>query len=928
MKAKLFLCLTAMCLIVGVMNAQLVVTETDPVVSENFDSMYSEQNSAPTLDLPAEWRVDRHMSLPREINTWAKCSTNVMYSGGISLAANASNGTYNFTDSSNPKDCSVGGISTGGAGTVDRTKGFSILTSVTNVGTAAIDKLILSYDIEKYRKGANTAGFVAQLYTSSDGENWQSAGTDFYTFFTPDNVTEGAEIVPIDVTSLTDKTLKTDLTAGQTIYLAWNISVATGTATNAAMALAPDNVSIKAVYSSGNTSYIYIENATKQNNLQLSVNGSILTSEGNTTVNGVEYTYFAVSQTENATINISIGGSNYQISDANLNQDLYLSVSKNGVSTIADPHSYEGWTDPDRKPFKSSGIYLRGEINSWNAVAEWEFSDEGDGLYVLYDKTLSGSFKVADASWSSKCNYGSNGEQVLMDVPYQLVLGTNDNISVGGNTYKTQRIVLTISDAGAMLLLESEETDGNLQSIFVVGDFNDWNYMSASGELKLNEQTNTFEGTITLHPKQATTQSSWRLYEGLGMTGVWGYAGENGKIEKGSTTPITVEAGTYDFAVSLQNSTYTLTKHESVITSVELQPKEVILVPSAPNQVRMLSLNNSLINYNNQASVFNQLASAQGKNARWTPHSILGQPLSTHFNETGTSQNEEHQQPAKDMVRSEAWTHIILQEQSALPRNNPESFYANVRQWVEFIREECPNKNAIIILPVNWAYSGDWTNFTNYNSQFLRNYMLIARELGLVVCPVGVAYQMAYEEEGTAELTSWFQDDRHPTNKSTYLAACMEYSIVFGEDPTTLSWHTAGVSDADATKMRQYAKKAIDATRQYVNHVEGKIEYDIIVNDQFGMLLPTPDNAIWTVSAGGEITGGIFLSDKTFGDFTTTVSADNFSDNATIHVVGQTEAALPVVENDTNKPYKLFHNGIIYIVRDGKTYSILGAQTK
>ncbi len=928
MKTKLFLCLTAFCLIVVGLNAQLVVSETLPQLSENFDSMYDEQTGTPSLELPAMWRIDRHMSLPREINIWSNCSTSVMYSGGISLAANASNGTYNFTDSSDPKDCSVGGISTGGAGTVDRTKGFSVLTSVSNGGQTNISKLTISYDIEKYRKGANPAGFAVQLYTSLDGEKWQSAGSDFYTFLSPDDVTEGAETVPIDVIGIADKVLKTELPAGQTIYLAWNMSVQNGTAANAAMALALDNVSITADFSKENVSYIYIENATKQSNIVLSIDDNIISAEGNVTVNGVQYTYFAVEQTADANISISVGSNTFEVNNANLTSDLYLSVSKNGLATISDPQTYTGWVDPDRKPFKSSGIYLRGEINSWNAVEEWEFSDEGDGLYVLYDKTLSGSFKVADASWSSKCNYGSNGEQVMMDLPYQLVLGTNDNISVGGNTYKTQRIILNISEAGAMLLLESEENDDNLQSVYVVGDFNDWNYMSTLGELKLNEENHTFEGTITLHPKEGTNLTSWRLYEGLGMSGVWGYAGEEGKIEKGSVSSIQVEAGTYDFIVSLENATYSLSRHNSQISSVELQPEEVYLVPSTPNHVRMLSLNNSLINYNNQASVFNQIAKAEGKNALWTPHSILGQPLSTHFNETGTSQNEEHQQPAKDMVRSEAWTHIILQEQSALPRSNPESFYANIRQWVEFIREQCPNKNAIIILPVNWAYSGDWTNFTAYNSQFLRNYLNIARELGLVICPVGVAYQMAYEQEGATELASWYQDDRHPTNKSTYLAACMEYAVIFGEDPTLLSWRPASITDADAMKMRQYAKQAVEATKQYVNHVEGKIEYDIIVKDQFGMQMPLPENILWTLSGGGIIENNMFVSDLTLGDFNVNIATDDFTDNAIIHVVSQIESALPIVESENSKTYKIIRQGIIYIVHNGQTYSILGVPNK
>ena len=83
------------------------------------------------------------------------------------------------------------------------------------------------------------------------------------------------------------------------------------------------------------------------------------------------------------------------------------------------------------------------------------------------------------------------------------------------------------------------------------------------------------------------------------------------------------------------------------------------------------------------------------------------------------------------LVRSEAWSHIILQEQSSLPRTNVESFRASVKKWVDYIREFCPNPNAIVIIPMNWAYSGDWSNFTDFNNKFLENYLSVARELGV-----------------------------------------------------------------------------------------------------------------------------------------------------------------------------------------------------
>lgn len=932
MKLRALNLLAALCLYAVNAFAQLTLTESMPTISQNFDDMYA--NGEPSLNMPEGWRVDRHMSLPREINTWDNCSTTVMYSGGVSLAANASNGTYNFGNSADHADRAVGGISTGGAGTVDRTKGFSILTSITNKADKAIDRLTLSYDIEKYRKGANSVGFVAQLYTSTDGKTWSSAGSDFATVFTPDAVTEGAAVVPIETTNVKDRTLKIDIATDDVLYLAWNISVVSGTAANAAMALALDNVSITAGFATGSKSYVYVENAARWKTLLLSVGDNTATeAEGKSTVNGVEYHYFPTDKQTDATLTLTNNTVAHKIENINLNQDVYLCLSKSGITTIADPQTYTGWTDPDRKPFKSSGIYLRGEINSWNAVAEWEFSDEGDGLYVLYDKTLSGSFKVADASWSSKCNYGSNGAQVLMDTPYPLVLGTNDNISVGGNTYLTKRIVLNIGTDNASLLLESADAGDELTSVYVIGDFNDWNYMSTSGELKLlteGDNAGKFAGTVTLHPANEQHTSAWRIYQGLGMSGVWGASDTEGVLEKGSTQSVLTAAGTYDFLFDINTGAYTLTAQQSVLTEVQLQPKEVYLVANIPAAVRVLSLNNSLINYNNQASVFTELARAVGKDADWTPHSILGQPLSTHFNETGTSQNEEHQQPAKDMVRSKAWSHIILQEQSALPRTNPERFYDNVRQWVNFIRTECPNPNAVIILPLNWAYAGDWTNFSAYNAQFLRNYLVIARELGLVVCPVGTAYQFVYDEEGTAGIAAWFQDDRHPTNMSTYMAACLEYAVIYGEDPTTLTWRPASVSEQDAQKMRLYAKKAAEAIDNCVDHVNAKVKYSVLCADQFGMRLPLPEQTNWQLSGGGELREGVFTSNKQEGEFTVTLTTEGYSSEATIKVVNAVpyNTALYNISYDTDKIQILVENGNIYIRKGESKYSLSGSKVE
>ena len=874
-------------------------------VSENFDGMWDSDAQAATLNMPQGWRVERQMNAPRTVGSFASAATEVMYTGGTSLASNAKNGTWNFASSSVPSDCSVGGLST----TVDGgTRCISVMTCLHNAGDEAITKLTFGYDIEKYRDGDNAAGFAVQLYISTDGVTWNNAGEDFYSYFAPDAATQGAAVVPISTTAITGKQLKVDIAAGSDLYLAWNISVASGTSPNKAMGLSIDNVVIDATFASQDQScYIYVEDVTKWAAMYLAVDGA--TPElpaSSAVVNGVTYKVWALDMDGNDhAIEFTDNNGNTLTTSVTANRDYYLCVTKDEVNEITDPENYTGYVDPTRPPFVASGIYLRGEVNSWGAVADWEFSDEGNGTYVLYDKSLSGQFKVADANWSSACNYGSNGTSVQMGVPYSLVLGTNDNISCGGLSFVCKRIVLNIVDGAATLLLESDDDDTGLTAVYVIGDNNGWNYMDASGKLDLVEGK-IFKGQVTM-PAVGDGYSHWRIYQRLGMGGVWGaesdLTGDNtsGTLIKGATGKVSTAAGTYDVTFNLATGEYSLELASSMPTTMTLQPADVVLVPELPEQVKVLSLNNSLIYYNDQDAVFNGIAQAMGKDANWTKHTLLGKTLKTHWDE-GDGVAEDGNPGAKMLVRSEAWSHIILQEQSGLPRTDIETFRANVKRWVDYIREYCPNPNAIIIVPINWAYSGDWENYTAFNATFVKNCQDVALDLGVTLCPVGVAYQDVFDREGSAGTLTWFLDDRHPTLKATYMAAAMEFGLIYGVDPMEISWAPSGLSADDAAAMRGYASRALNGFTNYVDHTAGQVHYKVTVRDQFGMEIEAPEPVAMTLSDGGDLVDGIFTSNGTTGEYTVTAVTGDFTQTANVKVANAlTEVVVyPAIEmNET-----------------------------
>ncbi|MBQ3324239.1 MAG: T9SS type A sorting domain-containing protein [Muribaculaceae bacterium] len=873
------------------------VTTTSPQVTQDFDGMWDATAGEALLNMPQGWRVDRNMTGARMVGAYSSAATSVMYTGGTSLASNAKNGTWNFQSSSTPSDCSVGGLST----TVDGgTRCINVMTCVKNSGDEAITKLTLGYDIEKYRDGDNPAGFAVQLYTSTDGTNWTSAGDDFYTYFAPDAATAGAASVPISTTAINGKQLKVSIAAGEQLYLAWNISVASGSSPNKAMGLSIDNVVIDATFASQDLSaYIYVEDVTKWSVLYM--NGSL--PESSATVNGVNYKVWALDMDDQQhTLNFTDGGSKSLSYSITASRDYYLCLTADEATEISDPENYTGWVDPTRPPFVASGIFLRGEVNSWGAVAEWEFSDEGEGTYVLYDKTLSGAFKVADANWSSACNYGSNGTSVMIDTPYALVLGTNDNISCGGNTYVCKKIILTIANGSATLLLQSDDDETGLTSVYVMGDNNGWNYMDASGELTLTEN-NIFTGQVTMNAGD-DGYCHWRIYQRLGMVGVWGaesdLTGDNtsGTLVKGSTGTVSTAAGTYDVTFNLTTGEFSLVKSASTATTMTLQPADVVLVPELPEQIKVLSLNNSLIYYNDQDAVFNAIAAAMGKNATWTKHTLLGKSLRTHWDE-GDGVAEDGNPGAKMLVRSEAWSHIILQEQSSLPRTDIETFRANVKRWVDYIREYCPNPNAIIIVPINWAYSGDWANYTAFNNTFLKNYQDVALDLGVTLCPVGLAYQAVFDTEGATGTNTWFLDDRHPTLKATYMAAAMEYGLIFGEDPAAITYAPSDLSGTDATSMRTYASNALNGFTNYVDHTAGKVHYKVTVRDQYGMEIEPAEPVVMTLSDGGNIDeNNVFTSNGTNGTFNVNATTGNFSADATVKVAtAETEVVVyPAIE--------------------------------
>ncbi|MCU1307420.1 MAG: hypothetical protein JWN45_2115, partial [Acidobacteriaceae bacterium] len=215
---------------------------TNAAYMQNFDSL----GTFTTAALPADFKVDK-LTTVRTVGTFAAAALNTTFSGGTNLSPSASNGIYNFGSTATPTDRAVGFLSSGTA-----TASGNLYAQMVNNTGAGLSGLQISYNVEKYRNGINPAGFRIQLFYSTDGATWTSAGngitgTNFLTSFAADSGTNaGFANAPGVTVAVTNQTLTpaVNIPAGGTFYLAWNYSVASGTTTTNAQALAIDDISI------------------------------------------------------------------------------------------------------------------------------------------------------------------------------------------------------------------------------------------------------------------------------------------------------------------------------------------------------------------------------------------------------------------------------------------------------------------------------------------------------------------------------------------------------------------------------------------------------------------------------------------------------------------------------------------------------------
>ncbi|HOQ78216.1 MAG TPA: hypothetical protein PK592_06135, partial [Candidatus Cloacimonas sp.] len=235
MRKSLFLILLTLSFIGGLF-AQVNI-QSGQNVTQNFDVL----GTSAAATIPTGWKADKNTTV-RSVGTYSAAGTVTELIAGNNMSSTAQNGIYNYGagPAATATDRAIGFISSGSA-----TKSGNVYVQLTNNGSTNINSFSISYNVEKYRMGTNAAGFSIQMYYSANGATWTSAGSSFLTSFPADATTAGYDSAP-GVTVPVSATLSYSLSAGSSLYLAWNYSVTNGSTTSYAQGLGIDDVSITA----------------------------------------------------------------------------------------------------------------------------------------------------------------------------------------------------------------------------------------------------------------------------------------------------------------------------------------------------------------------------------------------------------------------------------------------------------------------------------------------------------------------------------------------------------------------------------------------------------------------------------------------------------------------------------------------------------
>lgn len=468
------------------LGAQSIAEGTD--VTQDFDSI----GASATATLPADWKTDKQLTA-RTVGTFAAAVTATERVDGQNVSSTAGNGIYNLgAPTDDATDRAIGWLSSSSA-----TKSGNLYLEMVNSGATAITNLFISYNVEKYRNGSNAAGFQIQLYYSTDGATWTSAGATFLTAFPADADSLGFDVPPgatVAVSGSLDLTAAPIATSAN-VYLAWNYSVQSGTTTSSAQLLGVDDVLIAlAGVSTPSVSFSAAVAAVDENvgTYALTVNKNMASGDvsGEIALSGtasegagadytVDTTNFTLNgETTTATITVTVNDD----ADPEPSETVVLTLANVVGANLLVPSVFTLTINPNDAPSHAIAIVTNAPENGTVTTTPAGSAEEGQTVTV--NATPADGYRVASIA---------------------VVDGGSNPVTVTGNTF-----VMPTSDAAVTVSFEVYEAPDQLIDFETVTGFNSYAPGTSTVSGVLMAHSGALRGTSASDPKNGAASARIR----------------------------------------------------------------------------------------------------------------------------------------------------------------------------------------------------------------------------------------------------------------------------------------------------------------------------------------------------------------------------------------------------------------------------------
>ena len=135
-------------------------------------------------------------------------------------------------------------------------------------------------------------------------------------------------------------------------------------------------------------------------------------------------------------------------------------------------------------------------------------------------------------------------------------------------------------------------------------------------------------------------------------------------------------------------------------------------------------------------------------------------------------------------------------------------------EYGQKLNAEIMNQGGETLLYLTWAWPKP-----DKQPVITSAYQELAKELNATVVPVGIVWSTAVHEH--PEIGLFAEDNHHPSQAGTYLAACVFYASIYGSSPEGLTINVIGVKEAEAVLIQKMAAAVIQNSSNGTSSAEG-----------------------------------------------------------------------------------------------------------